>query len=191
MNFIYKLFIIFSFFISFTSFAFSQNGFNAGASFNIGFPVGSFNGIAKTGIGGSVIAEYDFNNKFSATFSVSIQNFGSEIPRFAIKGSTVDISITSVPVLLGARYYFTPDLFLLAEGGTHFFRVNADISDLFNKQKLSTDYESKFGGGLGGGIRYRLAYASVVELSAVYQYVTDDLNSVALRVAVLVLLDNI
>ena len=98
---------------------------------------------------------------------------------------------SSIPVLLGERYYFTPALFLLAEGGTHFFRVNADISDLFNKQKLSTGYESKFGGGLGGGIRYRLAYASVLELSAVYQYVADDLNSIALRLAVMILLDNI
>jgi hypothetical protein len=77
------------------------------------------------------------------------------------------------------------------EAGAHFFRINADISDLYNKQKLSTDYEAKLGAGLGGGIRWRLAEASVLELSSVYQYVVDDLSSISLRAGVLVLLDNI
>lgn len=190
MNFFKRLFFAIIF-LTIPSLTFSQSGFSAGASFNIAFPVGDFNNIAKTGIGGSLIAEYGFSEHFSATFSLSLQNFNSNLPTFAVEGSTVDLSITSIPVLLGARYYFTPDFFLLAEAGTHFFKVNADISDIYNKQKLSTDYKSKFGGGLGGGIRYRLADASVFEISGVYQYVTDDLSSIALRAAVMIFFDNI
>ena len=38
--------------------ALSQSKFNLGASFNVNFPVGSFNDIAKTGVGGSIIGEY-------------------------------------------------------------------------------------------------------------------------------------
>lgn len=191
MNYIYRLVIIISLLIAHNPLIFSQSGFSTGASFNIGFPVGAFNDIAKTGIGGSAIAEYGFNNEFSATFSISIQSFGTKVPRFATGGSAIDLSITSIPVLLGVRYYFTPAIFLMAEGGTHFFRANADIYKVYNKQQLSTDYEAKFGAGLGGGIRYRIAYASLLEFSGVYQYVTDDLNSIALRISVMILLNNI
>ncbi|MCW8809873.1 MAG: hypothetical protein OQK64_02825, partial [Ignavibacteriaceae bacterium] len=54
---------------------FSQSRFNAGASFNIGFPASSFSNIAKTGIGGSAIGEFAFSKQVSATLTASYQNF--------------------------------------------------------------------------------------------------------------------
>ncbi len=42
---------------------YSQSRFNAGASFNIGFPAASFSDLAKTGIGGSAIGEFAFSEQ--------------------------------------------------------------------------------------------------------------------------------
>ena len=170
---------------------FSQSKFNAGASFNLGFPVGSFSDIAKTGIGGSLIGEYAVNSQVSITLSLSYQNFPGDFNKFAVGGKTYDVSVNSIPLLVGARYYFNENLFGIIESGLHFFRVSADVSDIYNKEKLSTDFETKFGVDAGAGFRYHLAEGSVFELSGIFNYVTDDLNSISIRAAVLILLDKL
>ena len=178
-------------FILISSLTFSQNGFNTGASFNIGFPTVSFNEIANTGVGGSLIGEYKFNQKISATLSFSYQNYPGDFTQFAIQGKVVNVSLNSIPILGGLRYYFSNGFFGMLETGMHFFRATADVSDLYSNEKLSTDYELKFGGGIGAGYRYRLADASVLEFSSIYQIVEDDFNSVVLRLGVLILLGNL
>ncbi len=175
----------------FSGYSFPQNKFLAGASFNLGFPTGEFSDIAKTGLGGSIIAEYMLDPNISVTLSAAYQNFPGNFGNVAVQGVVIDVSFNSIPVLAGMRYYFNESVFGTIEAGAHFFRVNADISDVYNSEKFSTDYEAKFGGGFGAGFRFKLAEASVFEVSSVYQIVEDDLNSVALRFGILVLLDKI
>jgi hypothetical protein len=170
---------------------FSQSRFNAGASFNIGFPSGSFSDLAQTGIGGSAIGEFTFSEKVSATLSVSYQNFPGKGEGFAVQGEVYDFSVNAIPVLAGVRYYFSPEIFGTFEAGVHFLRVTADIYDVYSEEKISTDYKAKYGGGIGVGYRYRLAEPSVLELSGNYQLVQDDFNSFSLRIGILILLDNI
>ena len=173
------------------SISFSQSKFNAGASFNLGVPVGLFNDVTNTGIGGSIIGEYAFRNSVSFTLSVSYQNFPGDFNKFAVGGKAYDVSVNSLPILAGVRYYFNEMIFGSLETGAHFFRVSADVSDIYNKEKLSTEFEAKFGVGAGAGLRYQLAKQSVFELSTLFNYVTDDLNSISLCAAVLILLDEL
>ena len=184
-----KILPLFLIFISFSSFA--QSKFITGASFNIGFPSGSFADIATTGIGGSIIGEYAFDEKISSTLSVSYQNFPGEIPDIAVQGVVIDISVNSIPVLAGIKYFFSKDFFGTLEAGAHFVKVNVNISDLYNEEQYPTDYEAKFGGGIGAGYRNNLSEQSVFELSALYQVVEDDYNSFALRLGILILLDKL
>jgi hypothetical protein len=170
---------------------FSQSKFNAGASFNLGVPFGSFNDIANTGIGGSVIGEYAMSNKISITLSISYQNFPGDFNKFAVGGKAYDVSVNSIPLLAGARYYLTHNFFGILESGVHFFRVSADVSDIYNKEKLSTDFEAKFGAGAGAGFRFKLAEQSVFEFAGIFNYITEDFNSIALRATVLILLDKL
>jgi hypothetical protein len=186
-----KLLLPLFFLFLISTISFSQSKFNAGASFNLGFPIGTFSDIAKTGIGGSIIGEYVVSNRVSIILSVSYQNFPGDFNKFALGGKTYDVSVNSIPLLASARYYFNESLFGILETGAHFFRVSADVSDIYNKDKLSTEYETKFGAGAGAGYRYQLAEQSVFELSGVFNYVTDDLNSIALRAAILILLDKL
>jgi hypothetical protein len=170
---------------------FGQSRFNAGASFNIGFPSGSFSDLAKTGIGGSAIGEFAFNPDISATISASYQNFPGKGEGFATGGNVYDFSVNSIPVLAGVRYYFSHEFFGAFEAGVHFLRVTADIYDVYSEDKVSKDFQAKFAGGIGAGYRYRLAEPSVLEISGNYQIVQDDFNSFTIRIGILILLDNI
>ena len=186
-----KKYFITLIFILLNTVAFSQSRFNAGASFNIGFPSGSFSDLAKTGIGGTAIGEFAFSEKVSATLSASYQNFPGNSEGIAYQGKVIDFSVNSIPVLAGVRYYFSKEFFGTFEAGVHLLRVTADIYDVYSEEKLSTDYEAKYGEGIGAGYRYRLAEPSVLEISGYYQVVQDDFNSFSLRIGVLILLDNI
>ncbi len=171
--------------------ALAQSKFNLGASFNVNFPAGSFNGIAKTGIGGSVLGEYVFTEKISAVISGSFNSYNSTIPRIAVGGSTYDFYITSIPVMAGVRYYFQQNLFGTIEAGVNFIRASANVSDTFSKEKLSTDYDGKISGGIGGGMRFDLSEQSVFELAGNYRYVQDDFSTISLSAAVIILLGNL
>lgn len=190
MNFFNKLIFVFLFFTAFTL-TFGQSKFNGGASFNLNIPIGSFNDYAKTGIGGSIIFEYVFNEKISATVLGSYNSFNSEIPLLAVGGATYKISITSIPVLAGIRYYFNPNAFGIVIVGSTFLRANADVSNIYSKEKLSTDYNSKISAGIGGGFRTNLSEQSVFEISGVYQYVQDDFSTISLSASVIILFGNL
>jgi len=170
---------------------FSQSKFNLGASFNVNFPVGAFSDIAKTGIGGSVLGEYVFTEKISAVILGSFNSYSSTIPRIAAGGSTYDISLTSIPVMAGVRYYFQPNLFATIEAGVNFIRASADVSNIYSKEKLSTDYSSKFSSGIGGGMRFDLSKQSVFEFAGTFNYVQDNFNTIYLSATVLILLGNL
>jgi len=170
---------------------FAQSKFVAGASFNVGFPTGSFANEAETGIGGSLIGEYFFSKQFSATLSVSYQNYPGNFPDLAVQGKVLDVSINSIPVVVAGRYYIEEGLFTTLELGSYFFRLNVDASDLYSNDKYSTDYEARFGGAFGLGYRFNLSEQSAMEFDGVYQIIKDDLNSVALRLGILIYLDKI
>jgi hypothetical protein len=175
-----------------TSFSiFSQSKFVAGASFNVGFPTGSFANDAETGIGGSLIGEYFFSEEYSVLFSVSYQNYPGNFEDIAVQGKILDISVSSIPVVVGGRYYIEEGVFTTIELGSYFFRVNVEASDIYTDEKYSSEYEAKFGGGFGLGYRFNLSEQSVMEFDGVYQIVEDNLNSVSLRLGILILLDKI
>ena len=178
--------------VLFSAFAlFAQSKFVAGASFNVGFPTGSFSNDVKTGIGGSIIGEYFFNKEFSTTLSVSYQNFPGNFSEVAVQGKVLNASVNSIPVVIGGRYYIQDGVFTVLELGSYFFRINVDASDLYSNEKYSSDYQAKFGGGLGLGYRFNLSDQSVMEFDGVYQIIENNLNFVSLRLGILILLDKI
>ncbi len=185
-----KNIIILIFFISSIS-IFAQSKWVAGASFNVGFPTGSFENDTKTGIGGSIIGEYFFSKQFSTTLSVSYQNYPGNFPELAVQGMVLDVSINSIPIVVAGRYYIEEGLFTTIELGSYFFRINVEASDLYTNEKYSSDYEAKFGGAFGLGYRFNLSEQSAMEFDGVYQIIQDDLNSVALRLGILIYLDKI
>ena len=168
-----------------------QNKWVAGASFNVGFPTGTFSNDAKTGIGGSLIGEYFFNKNFSLVLAASYQNYPSKFSETAVQGVVLNASFNSIPVVFGGRYYIKNGLYTTIELGSYFFRISVDASNYYSKEKYSTDYQAKFGGAFGIGYRFDLSAQSAMDLSGVYQIVEDDLNSISLRLGILIYLDTI
>ncbi len=144
---------------------FAQSKWVAGAAFNVGFPTGSFSNDAKTGIGGSIIGEYFFSKDFSAVLSVSYQNYPGNFSQLAVEGKVLNISINSIPVVAGGRYYIKDGVFTTIELGSYFFRVNVDASDLYTNDKYSSDYQAKFGGAFGLGYRFNLSEQSAMDFT--------------------------
>ena len=183
-----KILLIF-FFASVT--VLSQNNFLAGASFNVGFPTGSFSNSAETGIGGSIIGEYFFKNNFSALLSVSYQNYPGNFPEVAVQGVVLDASFNSIPIVAAGRYYFAEGAFTAIELGCYFIRLSVDASDLYNDESYSNDYQAKFGGAVDVGYRFNLSEQSAMEFTGAYQLVQDDFNSFNLRLGIMLYLDKI
>jgi hypothetical protein len=169
----------------------SQSKFVAGASFNVGFPTGSFSNDAKTGIGGSIIGEYFINKNFSTLLTVSYQNFPGNFPQVAVQGMVLDASFNSIPVVAAGRYYFGEGAFAALELGCYFFRLSVDASDLYNDERYKSEYQAKFGGALDLGYRFNLSDQSAMEFTGAYQIVQDNFNSFALRLGILIYLDRI
>jgi hypothetical protein len=168
-----------------------QSKWVAGASFNVGFPTGSFADNAKTGIGGSIIGEYFFNKNFSTMLTVSYQNFPGNFPEVAVQGVVLDASFNSIPVVLAGRYYFAEGAFAAIEIGSYFFRLKIQASDNYQQEEHPTDYSAKFGGALDLGYRFNLSNQSAMEFTGAYQIVQDDYSSFALRLGILIFLDKI
>ncbi|MCK7522822.1 MAG: hypothetical protein MZV64_36655 [Ignavibacteriales bacterium] len=87
------------------------------------FHAASFSDLAKTGIGGSAIGEFAFNEQVSVTLSASYQNFPGEGEGFAVQGEVYDFSVNAIPVLAGVRYYFSKEFFGTLEAGVHFLEL--------------------------------------------------------------------
>jgi hypothetical protein len=170
---------------------YSQSKFVAGASFNVGFPTGSFSKEATTGIGGSIIGEYFINKNFSTLLTVSYQNFPGNFPQVAVQGMVLDASFNSIPVVAAGRYYFGEGAFAALELGCYFFRLSVDASDLYNDERYKSEYQAKFGGALDLGYRFNLSEQSAMEFTGAYQIVQDDFSSFALRLGILIYLDRI
>jgi hypothetical protein len=169
----------------------SQSKFVAGASFNVGFPTGSFSQDATTGIGGSIIGEYFINKNFSTLLTVSYQNFPGNFPQVAVQGMVLDASFNSIPVVAAGRYYFGEGAFAALELGCYFFRLSVDASDLYSDERYKSEYQAKFGGALDLGYRFNLSEQSAMEFTGAYQIVQDDFSSFALRLGILIYLDRI
>ena len=169
----------------------SQSKWIAGASFNVGFPTGSFSNDAITGIGGSVIGEYFFDKNFSTMLTVSYQNFPGNFPEVAVQGVVLDASFNSIPVIVAGRYYLGEGAFAGIELGCYFFRLSVDASDLYYDERYNSDYKAKFGGALDLGYRFNLSDQSAMEFTGAYQIVQDNYNSFALRLGIVIFLDKI
>lgn len=173
---------------------YAQSPFRIGASFLVISPSGDYTSLAKTGVGGSVDADYSFSQKWTILLSSTYSNLTSKIPQIGIDSKAIDFSIKTINLLGGARYNFNYSFFALAKSGLSYIKLHANIYDSPSNSKddVSSDYEPYFTVSFGGGYRYNLAEdRSDFELSAIYNYVEGDVinfNTFELKASLLVYL---
>lgn len=173
---------------------YAQSPFRIGASFLVISPSGNYTKLAKTGVGGSIDADYSFIPKWSILLSSTYSNLTSKIPQIGVDSKAIDFSIKSTDILAGVRFNFNYSFFALAKSGVSYIKLHANIYDSPSNStdEVSSDYEPYFTVSFGGGYRYSLAEdRSDFELSAFYNYVEGDVidfNTFNLKASLLVYL---
>ena len=171
-----------------------QSPFRAGASFLVISPTGDYTKLAKTGVGGSLDADYSFSPEWTILLSSDYSSLTSKIPQIGVDSKAIDFSIKSVNILAGVRYSFNYSFFALAKSGLSYIKLHANIYDSPSNSEndVSSDYEPYFTIAFGGGYRYNLAKdKSDFELSAIYNFVEGDVidfNTFQLKASLLVYL---
>lgn len=186
-----KQFILCLLFLLTISLTAQDRKFVVGASFNLQFPTSDFNELAKAGVGWSLVGEYLISKQLSLLLSGTSYSNESKIPRLGTAGKTVDFSIKSVDLLVGARYYMNKSFFGIIESGVRYLKITAVIYTATSASKTneSTDYEPQFSFNVGAGYRLHLAERSAFDISAVYHIVNVyklNLSAVTTRAALLV-----
>lgn len=172
----------------------AQSPFRAGASFLVISPSGDYTNLAKTGVGGSLDADYSFTQEWTILLSSDYSRLTSKIPQIGVDSKAIDFSIKTVNILVGVRYNFNYSFFALAKSGLSYIKLHANIYDSpsNSKDNVSSDYEPYFTIAFGGGYRYNLAKdKSDFELSAIYNFVDGDIidfNTFQLKASLLVYL---
>jgi hypothetical protein len=160
--------VIITMFIAFCAVAsFAQGRFSVGAE--VALPMGDFGDVVGPGFGGSVRYESPINTNLSWMATAGFNAFGEK--------DDSGVTVTSIPVLGGLKYYFTESFTGFYAGAEIGVAFNAFKVDALDIDESSTDFA--FGPQLG----YHLGS---IDISARYFIMSADgeeANSLGLRLA--------
>jgi hypothetical protein len=102
----------------------AQNRISAGAGLVVSLPLGDFGNAANTGFGGTAAFELEFMSQLIGVGQIGYIVYGTE-------SDAVDFS--TVPVLVGVKYFFDPVLGVYGIGqvGLNFFSTTVQIPQIF------------------------------------------------------------
>jgi len=151
-----------------TSLFAQQPGISIGG--NVYFPVGDWAELANIGYGGSVTYEHPLGKGIAGVIYSGYTYFG---------GDTEGFSWTMVPLVAGAKFYFTPKLDWYMAGliGVNFVTAKTTI--------LGVDYSAsstEFAGNLNFGYEVKTSEKGAVDISAGFVYI-NELSYFGMRLA--------
>lgn len=147
----------------------------------VALPMGAFGDAANIGFGGTVRAEYPVAPNMNLMLTAGYLMWGGKEFDFGFFKVTTDYS--AIPILAGAKYFFAPGIYGMAEAGIHMFTFKAETTGGLFAGSSSTS-ESKFGGGVGVGYEAALSPTVGLDLNAKYAFVSGDLSYIGARVGV-------
>ena len=136
---------------------------------NAFFPAGDWAEFASTGWGGSVTYEHPLGRNIGGVIYSGYTSFSGDS----------GLDWTMVPLLVGAKFYFSPkvDWYFAALLGVNFVTANATI--------LETDYSesaTEFAGNLNFGYELKVGKKGAIDISAGFVYI-NDLSYYGMRLA--------
>ncbi len=178
MNTFIKSILILSFL---TSFSLAQSNISAGAGAIVSLPVGSFSDGANLGFGGTASFEYKFAPQIAGVGRIGYISYGTD---------SDNASFSTVPVLVGVKYFFVPgiDFYGIGQLGLNFFSTSVDIPSV-NIAGFSIGggsvggSSSQFTFAFGGGYELPLSPGLSLDLSSTFQIISDFSN-IQVRVGV-------
>jgi hypothetical protein len=122
-----------------------------GVGVTVGLPMGTFGDVVSLGYGGAVQGEYELGDKLVGTLATGYLVYsGKDIGGFTAPNWSI------IPIQVGAKYFFTPNLYGAAQLGLNLISFKVQVPS-FNFTTGTVTYteesqnESKFGFGVGAG----------------------------------------
>lgn len=156
----------------------AQKNITFSAGGNLALPMGSFGDAVGVGFGATVGAEMPVADKIIGTATLGYLMWGGKDINLGIGKITTDFS--SIPILVGAKYYFNKGLYGHGQLGLHMFSSTAKSTVTFFGSTTTAEASASstdFTIGVGGG--YEMGN---LDLSVAY-YLISDANYLGARVA--------
>lgn len=164
--------------VLFTGIINAQNKMAFGLQAGVAIPMGDFGDAFDMGFGGTGTFAYHINPMFDVTASVGYLTWSGKVDGY---------SFSSVPVLVGARYYFGQDKFhpyVSGELGMHF--TTSEVEFLGSSFSSS---DSFFGFGAGAGFLYKMGPNLDLDVNAKFNSISsegDASNYISIMAGVLI-----
>ena len=137
---------------------------------NVFFPVGDWAELANIGYGGSVTYEHPLGRNIAGVIYSGYTYFG---------GDTEGFNWTMIPLVAGAKFYFTPktDWYLSALLGVSF--LTAETTTILGEATASS---TEFQGNVNFGYEVKTSEKGAVDISAGFVYI-NELSYFGMRLA--------
>ncbi len=142
---------------------------------NAYFPVGDWAEIASTGFGGSVTYEHPLGKNIMGVLYSGYTSF---------TGSEEGFDWTMVPLLAGAKFYFSPkqNWYIAALLGVNFTTANVSITLPDGTTSEGSASTTEFAGNLNIGYEIKTSEKGAVDISAGFVYI-NQLSYYGMRLA--------
>ena len=131
---------------------FLKHDISIGVDTDVGIPLGNYSDVNNVGAGVMLNAEYQLLEMLGATMRVGFEGHMNR----SLGTSTTDMHVHAIPVLLGTKYYMTPNhqgLFGAFELGIFDLMSSATTTGARGAQTSVTSNDVKFGLGAGLGFQ--------------------------------------
>lgn len=148
----------------------AQNKMSLGAGLVVSFPMGDFGDAANTGFGGTAIFELAFMPQLIGVGQIGYLVYGTE-------SDAVDFS--SVPLLVGVKYYFVPGIgfYGIGEIGLNFFSTSVEIPSVFGYGGGSvSETSTKFTFVIGAGYQLPVGSNVYLDFNGTFNLMSDFNN---------------
>lgn len=156
--------------------SFGQGKVSVSVSGGLTSPTGDFGNAFNTSLGIDGVFEYALNPSVSIIGTTGYLYWSES---FGLFGATWKESISSIPILGGARYYFAPgniSPYANAEAGLHILSFSGDGSFL-DFSYSDSDSDTRFGFGIGGGVLFAILPSLHLDANLKYNSIRTEGSS--------------
>jgi opacity protein-like surface antigen len=178
-----KLLSVFFAVILFAGLLNAQSKMAVGAGVVVSLPIGDFGDANNLGIGGTAAFEVEFIPQLVGTAQAGYITWSAKDEETSQNGfsASASSSVNAVPVMVGAKYYFIPNMGLYgaAQLGLYFMSVDASVETNIpgvGSFDVSGGSSTEFAFKIGGGYEVPVSPTFDVDLSAAFVIISDWTN---------------
>lgn len=147
-----------------------------GGGVEVALPQGDMGDAYTLGYGATANFEMEFSNQLVGVATVGYLMWSADEDAW---GSNVDVTVGSIPILGGVKYYFNKKggFYVLGQAGLYMTSGSAEVSGV----KIYDDSSSDFAIRAGGGYEMPIGKTAMLDISAFYNIISDA-NNIGVRV---------